>query len=61
MRSENKVRIIVGLTIVFAWILYINLIYGGSAIESMDRSCWFQITSSTDTCRGMSTHFEGYP
>ena len=62
MRSENKVRIIVGLTIVFAWILYINFIYGGSATESMDTvRCGLNITAGTDTCRGISSYLGGYP
>ena len=61
MRNENKIRIIVGLALVFTWILYITFIYVDSVPEDMKGSCWFQITASTDTCRGMSTHFEGYP
>ena len=61
MRNENKIRIIVGLALVFTWILYITFIYVDSVPEGMERSCWFQITASTDTCRGMSTGFGGYP
>jgi len=61
MRNENKARIIVGLALVFTWILYITFIYVDSVPEGMERSCWLQITGSTDTCRGMSTGFGGYP
>ena len=61
MRNENKIRIIVGLALVFTWILYITFIYVDSVPEGMERSCWFQITGSTDTCRGISSYLGGYP
>jgi len=61
MKSQYKVRIIIGLIILLAWGAYITFIYVDSVPEDMERSCWFQITASTDTCRGMSTGFGGYP
>ncbi len=60
MRNENKVRIIVGLSILLVWILYINLIYGGSAIESMD-SLRCGINAGTNTCINVYTNFGGMP
>ena len=61
MKSQYKVRIIIGLIILLAWGAYITFIYVDSVPEDIGRSCWFQITASTDTCRGMSTSFGGYP
>jgi len=60
MRNENKVRIIVGLTLVFTWILYINFIYGGSAIESMD-TVRCGIDAGTNTCNNVYSNFGGMP
>jgi len=53
--------IISGLLILLVWGTYITFIYMDSVPEDMKGSCWFQITASTDTCRGMSTSFGGYP
>ena len=61
MKSQHKAMIISGLIVLLAWGAYVTFIYMDSVPEDMKRSCWFQITASTDTCRGMSTSFGGYP
>ena len=61
MKSQYKAMIISGLFILLMWSAYITFIYVDYVPEDMEMSCWFQITASTDTCRGMSTGFGGYP
>ena len=61
MKNQHKVMIVTGLLILLVWGLYVTFIYMNYVPEDMERSCWFQITASTDICRGMATHFGGYP
>ena len=61
MKNQYKVMIISGLIVLLVWGFYVTFIYMDYVPEDMKRSCWFQITASTDTCRGMSTSFGGYP
>ena len=61
MKRQYKAMIISGLIVLLVWGGYVTFIYMDSVPEDMKRSCWFQFTASTDTCRGMSTGFGGYP
>ena len=61
MKRQYKAMFVSGLLILLVWGLYVTFIYMDHVPEGMDRSCWFNISASTDTCRGMATHFGGYP
>jgi putative heme iron utilization protein len=61
MKRQYKAMLVSGLLILLVWGLYVTFIYMDHVPEGMDRSCWFNISASTDTCRGMVTHFGGYP
>ena len=61
MKNQHKAMIISGLIVLLVWGGYVTFIYMDSVPEGMNRSCWFQITASTDTCRGMSSYLGGYP
>ena len=61
MKSQHKAMLVSGMLILLVWCLYVTFIYMDHIPEDMKRSCWFQITASTDTCRGMSSYLGGYP
>ena len=61
MKSQYKVMIVTGLLILLVWGLYVTFIYMDHVPEGMERSCWFNISASTDTCRGIASHYGGYP
>ena len=61
MKNQHKVMLISGLLILLVWGLYITFIYMDHIPEGMNKSCWFQITASTDTCRGIASQLGGYP
>jgi len=65
-KSKNnlKLAIIIGITILLAWGLYITFIYIGSIPQSMEKEtfCKIAIVAATQNCHpGVSTHFGGMP
>ena len=61
MRSQYKAMLISGLLILLVWVAYVTFIYMDHIPEGMDGSCWFNINAGTDTCRGIASHYGGYP
>ena len=61
MKSQHKAMLVSGIFILLVWGLYVTFIYMDHVPEGMDRSCWFNITAATDTCRGIASHLGGYP
>ena len=61
MKRQYKAMLVSGLLILLVWSLYVTFIYMDHVPEGMDRSCWFNISASTDTCRGIASHYGGYP
>ena len=61
MKNQHKVMLISGLLILLVWGSYVTFIYMDHVPVDMERSCWFTVTASTDTCRGIAGYHGGYP
>ena len=62
--NNIKLAIIVGLSILIVWGLYITLIYMNSIPQSMEKEtfCKIVIVAATQNCHpGISTNFGGLP
>ena len=62
--NNIKLAIIVGLSILIVWGLYITLIYMNSIPQSMEKEtfCKIAIVAATQNCHpGISTNFGGLP
>lgn len=61
MKNQHKAMLISGLLILLVWGSYVTFIYMDYIPVDMERSCWFTVTASTDTCRGITGIYGGYP